>query len=188
MQYLPEVRSRPFQRIAAVLRFPLVHWVGKNQHPWETWVGSLEAAVLNGDHDAFLGVFSQIAVALAATKTVRFQLTTEDVEWVVSVLDRPDADRKTIFALLLATARAVEISVTPAQLAEATGEGESTWRKRATTIPGAVKHGKQWLVPVQILVAFDLITPEQHAKLTEADRAQAAKETAEAFAEPGLPL
>jgi len=43
--------------------------------------------------------------------------------------------------------------VTPAQVAELTGDAESTWRNRAARheIPGARKAGKQWLLPKDVL-------------------------------------
>lgn len=51
--------------------------------------------------------------------------------------------------------------VTPAQVAAATGTAESTWRNKAAAgdIPGAVKAGKQWLLPrdiMEIMFGFDL--------------------------------
>lgn len=43
--------------------------------------------------------------------------------------------------------------VTPAEVAAATGTSESQWRNKAAAgvIPGAVKKGKQWLLPRSIL-------------------------------------
>lgn len=43
--------------------------------------------------------------------------------------------------------------VTPLEAAERTGTAESTWRNKAAAgqIPGAIKKGKQWLLPVSVL-------------------------------------
>jgi Ser/Thr protein kinase RdoA (MazF antagonist) len=45
--------------------------------------------------------------------------------------------------------------LTPAEIAAATGTAESTWRNKAAAgqVPGAVKKGKQWLIPRAVLRA-----------------------------------
>ncbi len=45
--------------------------------------------------------------------------------------------------------------MTPAEVAEAIGTSESNWRNKAAAglIPGAVKKGKQWLLPRSVLRA-----------------------------------
>jgi hypothetical protein len=42
-----------------------------------------------------------------------------------------------------------DLVMTPVEIAQATGTAESTWRNKAAAgeIPGAVKKGKQWLIP-----------------------------------------
>lgn len=74
--------------------------------------------------------------------------TTEDIEWLIGVIDDPALAKVTI-ALWKAYATAPADLVTPAEAAEATNTSESYWRNRAAAgdIPGAYKKGKQWLLP-----------------------------------------
>lgn len=83
--------------------------------------------------------------------------------------------------MMLAYASASERFATPAQVADATGTSESLWRNRsaANEIPGAVKMGKQWLLPrdvLRLLYGIELpadlytLTPEEQAAEQEARR------------------
>lgn len=56
----------------------------------------------------------------------------------------------------------------PSELAAVTGEGESTWRWRAAegVVPGAIKKGKQWLLPKTVLIVQGLLTDEQAQQLS----------------------
>ena len=49
----------------------------------------------------------------------------------------------------LDTSVLAELFITPAEAAALTNTAESTWRNRAAAgqVPGAVKKGKQWLLP-----------------------------------------
>jgi hypothetical protein len=76
--------------------------------------------------------------------------------------------------MMLAYACASERFVTPAQVAAQTNTSESLWRNRAAagSIPGAIKAGKQWLLPRDVLslcygvaLPYDLFTetPQERA-------------------------
>lgn len=80
----------------------------------------------------------------------------EDVTWLVEVLDSEYA--AVIMSMLFAAVSSKQDYVTPAQVAEATGTHESGWRNKAAAgaLIGAVKYGKQWLIPVASLRAYGL--------------------------------
>jgi hypothetical protein len=79
---------------------------------------------------------------------------TEDVDWFLGVLDGEYASLT--MSMLFAAASSKQSYLTPAQVAEATGDGESSWRKRCADgeIIGAFKAGKQWLIPTTSLRAY----------------------------------
>jgi hypothetical protein len=91
----------------------------------------------------------------------RFQRFTANTEPLIS----PDAPTIQASAGHIATSEAVrEVTLvantadnwmTPAEVAEATGTSDSQWRNKAAAgdIPGAVKKGKQWLLPRSVLRA-----------------------------------
>ncbi len=53
--------------------------------------------------------------------------------------------------------------LTPAEIAAATGTAESTWRNKAAAgeVPGAVKKGKQWLIPATTLEEHRIVDRTQ---------------------------
>lgn len=70
--------------------------------------------------------------------------------------------------------------VTPAQVSAATGTAESTWRNKAAAgdISGAVKAGKQWLLPKDIMeIVFGIDLADAAGQRDPADAA--AEEAAE---------
>lgn len=90
----------------------------------------------------------------AALQTVMLEkhgtsINVDDVQWLLNQLNtlgRPDV----FVSLLMAHATApVEELLTPVEMAELTGTAESTWRNKASAgqLPGAIKKGKQWLIP-----------------------------------------
>ena len=84
---------------------------------------------------------------------------TEDVDWFVSVLDSDEQIARTTFSMLFAVASTRREFADAAQVAEATGEAESTWRNRgaAGEIIGAFKAGgKAWMFPVLSLRAYGI--------------------------------
>lgn len=102
--------------------------------------------------------FSSILLVCAEADS-EFRYIEEDMRWFLETLDRPAGEAKAILSLLLATASAPDIYLTPTELALMTGTAESGWRNKAAAgeIPGAIKKGKQWLLPRAVLQALDII-------------------------------
>lgn len=97
-----------------------------------------------------------LAERVAAKLRERAAKAGYDVEIVAGGPRPADADDPEVFQLLyvaeIQITRAVTQDyhwMTPVEVAAETGTEESVWRKRAARgdVPGAVKKGKQWLLP-----------------------------------------
>jgi len=103
----------------------------------------------------------QKLLALVRRVTPAMPVRPEDLTWYLDSVATQGAVVVTLFG---AYAVARERMVTPAEVAAATGTGESTWRNRAAAgdIPGALMKGKQWLLPADTLAAlYGVSIPER---------------------------
>jgi hypothetical protein len=161
------LRNEHFNNLAAILRVSLTdHW--RNEHP--------SVPVLKREDDLAKLVFAknwpvdkaEVLDCLTGWLTGLVQAdpelmwyTMEDLDWLLGVLDSDDA--KTVLSLFMAWIRAETEYLTPAEIAERTGTAESGWRNKAAAqeIPGAVKKGKQWLLPEVVLRAKGILKAEK---------------------------
>ena len=158
MNFNDVIKNPHFVALAAILRVPFssLHWRRKHpQVPFWTLNENLSKAIhvdtpLN--RDQVVKAISEILVSVTeADPTLCY--TPEDLDWLFSWLDQDDTVAKAVFSLLMAYYSAEAEFLTPAEAAERTGTAESTWRNKAAAgkIPGAIKKGKQWLLPVSVL-------------------------------------
>ncbi|MDZ4771073.1 MAG: hypothetical protein SGJ24_18280 [Chloroflexota bacterium] len=157
---LTEIIHHPnFVHTSVVLRFILTRTDWRKRHP--VAFAKLLAAETHLFSVAFADMWSSDLVldrALQFVNTIQTELesdislSTDDIRWLVDVIGS-DKGSVTI-PMLLAFSRAIDDWYTPAQLAETTGEGSSTWRKRAVEDQRlmAQKHGKQWVIPAAGLI------------------------------------
>ena len=111
----------------------------------------------------------------------RLRVQSEDVTEYIRLLNTYGS---VVASMFLAYSISPSDFVTPAQVAEFTGDAESTWRNRAARheIPGARKAGKQWLLPkdvlevrygIQMPSALRQLSPEQEEAEESAREADA---------------
>jgi len=151
------IHNEHFCNLAAVIRVALGTPAWREQHPevqfWSLWNDASDAlneTMFAQDRAAFVGRFSVMLSALADADP-RLGYSETDLAWFVGAMDADDA--RVTASLLLAMAAAPDRTVTPAEAAEMTGFSESHWRNQAAAgdVPGAVKKGKQWLLPATVV-------------------------------------
>lgn len=154
MNYSDILDNEHFLSLAALVRstFRSPNW--RHQHPdvpfWTLWRNLDNVTPVNGppwNRNQVLTAFTALLTALVEADP-RLSYTTDDIAWLVSVLDDAELQKVTI-SLWMAYATAPADLLTPAEAANATDTSESYWRNRAAAgeIPGAYKKGKQWLLP-----------------------------------------
>lgn len=155
-----------FVRLAAILRFPFKHYYPSRHGPWVDRVREFETGIRLGDRTKILAAIAAITPELS-TISPRLQFHSDDITWLVGVMDRNTEWWTTVLSMLLAVASATDKYYSPAELAQVTSTAESTWRLYAAdgTVPGAVKKGKQWLLCRSVILACNLATTEQLAGL-----------------------
>lgn len=156
MNFTEIINHASFQNIAAVLRVPFRSKAWQNSHDVPFW--TLWNALVNlpggPQHQDFLGRWTELQVALAEADS-DLVLAEADLTWLFAWLDHEPASEATaVVSMLYAYASAPDETMTPAELAAATGTAESTWRNKAAAgeIAGAIKRGKQWLIPERVLL------------------------------------
>lgn len=157
MKYTDILNHPSFQNIAAVIRVPFRSAYWRQQHPdvpfW-TLLDDLTKLPGGPTHPNWLSRWTELQVALAEADS-SLVLSTEDVSWLLAWTEYKPADEAiAVVAMLYAYASAPDETLTPAEIAAATGTAESTWRNKAAAgeIAGAVKRGKQWLIPERVLI------------------------------------
>lgn len=157
MKFSEIVNHPSFQNIASALRVPFRSTAWRDEHPhmafWTLWnaLVDLPGAI---QHPDWLCRWTALQVALAEADA-DLVLAEADVTWLLAWLEHEPASEATaVVTLLYVYASAPDENLTPAEIASATGTAESTWRNRAAAgeFPGAVKRGKQWLIPERILL------------------------------------
>jgi len=145
-------------RLAAAVRaantpeWQKLHPDAKGWHAWAVaqkiihpaWTESEIEQLLISLHDTLVG-FTQADPNLAF-------YTPDDMQWLTERVQERDALALHIWLAKCALSPADEW-LTPVQVAEMTHTTESGWRNKcaAGAIPGAIKRGKQWLLPKSIL-------------------------------------
>lgn len=142
-----------FQNIALVLRRAGWPTAWRQAHPnvpyWTLTDKLKKVATAEFYHtnrseivNRFLDLFNAIVIA-----DPRVYYGPDDLDWFVGEFERPHG--LAMLWLMLAWVSAVPDYLTPLEIADETGTHESGWRNKAAAgeIPGAVKKGKQWLIP-----------------------------------------
>jgi hypothetical protein len=154
------LKDEHFNNLANLARsvFRSAYW--KRSHAkvpfWTLWNDLDKVTPVSGGNSEWnieqvLSAFADLLTAIVEADSTK-SYSTEDIAWLVSVLDDKDL-RKVTISLWKAYASAPASLVTPAEAAELTGTSESGWRNRAAAgdVPGAFKKGKQWLIPYRAL-------------------------------------
>ncbi|RME24439.1 MAG: hypothetical protein D6800_08675, partial [Candidatus Zixiibacteriota bacterium] len=131
--YTEILRNPSFVRLAAILR--RLHTPGwRSRHrgvPANALIDAMRTAL---DPDAFTraGVLDTITMALYAVadtdQSGALRPTTEDIAWLVHILDGEPDRALAVLWLLLAYSSAPDENVTPEEAAALTGMAASTWR------------------------------------------------------------
>lgn len=157
MKFSEIINHPEFLNIAATLRTPFRSELWRKQHPdvpfWTLW-NDLVNLPGGPQHSAWLARWTDLQVALAEADT-NLVLSETDVAWLLAWLyHEPASEAIAVVSLLYAYASAPDETLTPAEIAAATGTAESTWRNRAAAgeLPGATKRGKQWLISERVLI------------------------------------
>lgn len=166
------IKHPNFVRISAIIRMPFWSHNWKRAHPdvpfWSL-LDDVKKPLQIGNREEVFGALSGLLREIAdATERLRYSI--DDMDWLVRTLDKPDWT--TTIWLLMAYASAPDTLYSSAELAAVTETAESTWRKYAANgaVPGAVKKGKQWLLPKSVLIAQELLTPEQAMRIPTVER------------------
>lgn len=164
MKFSDILKNEHFCNLAAIVRIPFHSKEWQDEHPhiafWTLWKhiddATSEALFKQSPHE-FIDAFTDLLIALSEAG---LSYTTQDMDWLASVLDQPDS--RAIVMLLLAYASAPDEYMTPVEIAEKTGTAESGWRNKAADgdLPGAIKKGKQWLIPASVLRSRGIIKDE----------------------------
>lgn len=156
------MRNSHFNQFMMLLSVPFHSRRWRDEHPkvpyWLLLEPLKKAVFGKGDvwpqykQQAF-SAFVNLLVALVEADD-RFRYSSEDMDWFVEMLDSEHG--QVMLAMLLAAASCKSDYLTPVQVAEATHTAESTWRNRCASgeILGAVKAGKQWLIPTSSIRAY----------------------------------
>ena len=157
MKYSDILKNEHFNNLAAIIRVPFLSEQWRKEHsevPFWSLLDELNE-VKTEEHFAtnraeFVNRFCAFLVTLI-TADERLSYSEEDLAWFVETMDSEHA--LPIISLLFAWFSAPDTLLTPAEVAASTDTAESGWRNKAAAglIPGAVKKGKQWLLPRSVL-------------------------------------
>lgn len=157
MKYSDILKNKHFNNLAAIIRIPHLSKSWRDDHNEVTFWRLLEDLndaktdeTFATNRTEFVNRFCALMVELT-TADPRLTYTEQDLTWLVESMDSEYA--LVIASLLLAWASAPDELLTPLEVAAATGTHESNWRNKAAAgeIPGAIKKGKQWLLPRSVL-------------------------------------
>lgn len=169
MKFTTIITDPHFNNLAAIIRWPFRSHDWKKRHtaevPFWLLIEALDKANAQPfNKERWLVALSELLVAITKADPW-LSYTTEDLEWMVEQLDGPYG--ATVASMFMASFSAPDEMLTPAEIAEATGTAESSWRNKAAAhqIPGATKKGKQWLLPRSVVMSQ--LSPEQAEALRQ---------------------
>lgn len=125
--YADTLRNPHFNNIAAIIREPLRSPAWRRAHPDVPFFAlhdALVKAIQTLNREQIIDAMTQMIVSLTESDD-RIHFSTDDLDWVVAVLDGNESDARATLAMLQAWWSAPDDYVTPAQVAEATGTSES---------------------------------------------------------------
>lgn len=150
------LRNPHFNNLAAIIRVAVRSSGWRTKHadvPVKTLEKGFSDLVLFSemppDKTQVIEQFGNLILAISQADE-RLFYTEDDYRWFVEVLD---ADEWWKLALMCAWYSAPDEQLTPSEIAAKTDTNESTWRNKAAfgQVPGAIKKGKQWLLPRSVL-------------------------------------
>jgi len=159
MKYSDILRNEHFNNLAAIIRVPFWSEAWRKQYngvPFWSMLNDLNEIKteqhFSQNRAEFVARFCDLISSVTIADS-NLDYTEADLAWFIQAMD--DEHALAIASLLLAWASAPDELLTPAEVAEITGTADSTWRNKAAAgeIPGAVKKGKQWLLPRSVLRA-----------------------------------
>ncbi len=157
MKYSDILKNKHFRNLATLIRTPFLSTKWRKDHPELPFWTLLEeidsvktAEMFESNRTEFTNRFLVLLATLTAADS-RLSYTQDDLRWFVDAMDGEHA--LVIASMLLAYAIAPDEAVTPAEAAALTGTAESGWRNKAAAgqLPGAIKKGKQWLIPRRLV-------------------------------------
>jgi hypothetical protein len=157
MRFSDVLENAHFQTLTAIVRVALRSPQWQREHREVSapghWKGIVDLGFGNTFEETKTEFVSRMVAFLAAITHADEDLayTEDDLRWLVEMMDTPEANA--VAGLFIAYAIAPDETVTPAEAAELTGTAESGWRNKAANgeLPGAVKKGKQWLIPRRLV-------------------------------------
>lgn len=171
MKFTEIIHNEHFNNLAAVIRTPFWSPGWRNARedvPFWTLVRNLDDVTHpeppKMNRERVLAALLDLLTSISAADE-RLSYSEEDLDWLVSALDGPQAG--VVIQLFKAWFSAPDTLYSPAELSAVTGDGESTWRHRAASgiVPGSVKKGKQWLLPESMLLSRGLLSREEARRL-----------------------
>lgn len=163
MKYTEILRNEHFNNLAAIIRVPFLSEEWKVERPEVPFWSRIENLTEVKTEQMFATnrpEFVKRFVAFLAELTQadpRLAYTEADLAWFIEQMDGENA--LVVASLLFAWFSAPDEMLTPVEVANATGTHESNWRNKAAAgeIPGAVKKGKQWLLPRSVLRGYGVL-------------------------------
>lgn len=162
MKFSQYLQNEHFNNLTAIIRVPSLSSRWRRQYsqvPFFSLRSAFSDLVFADFEIASADILSAFTNLLLAIVSVdeKLSYTQDDFAWFVSILDN-DASAA-VLGLLCAYMVAPCDHLTPLEVAEQTGTSQSNWRNKAAAgdIPGAVKKGKQWLLPVPVLKAHGIL-------------------------------
>lgn len=182
------IQNEHFRAIAAILHIPTVFRGWRYSHPTVPFHTLNNALVKSVDPERpyqekdVLTAFVELQMAIVDADR-HLVMPVDSVAWLTERI--LSSDGKWVMPLLLAYAGARWEYATPAEVAEVTGTNDSWWRQQAIagTIPGTIKKGKQWLLPVDMLKLRGVDVSKLWARTDEDDGAPLTDEEKDAITE-----
>jgi hypothetical protein len=156
MKFSDFLSDQHFNNLAAIVRVAATSEQWRKNHAdvpfWTLQETFSDLVFLPANGQEILVAFSDLVVTLV-TADQRLFYTEADMKWFVSILDLDVAPRTAVLSLFCAWMVSPTVYLTPAEAASKYKLAESTWRNLAASgrIPGAIKKGKQWLLPEPIV-------------------------------------
>jgi len=159
VKYSDILKDPHFNNLAAIIRVPFLSDSWRSSHPevpFRKLLAELDQVKTEqsfaSNRQEFVRRFCSFLIELTPADP-RLSYTENDLQWFIEVMDSEHAFA--VINLLFAWFSAPDTMLTPVEVANISGMAESTWRNRAASgdVPGAIKKGKQWLLPQSVLRA-----------------------------------
>lgn len=152
-EFIEVMQRNEFQKLAAFMRIATAtEWQQSHPESKFAWHYNRFVRFVKSSHpdlkDDIIGEFAgMVSSAIESDIRLASYYTTDVFQWFIDVLSAKNTS--TVLMMCLAVASCADNMLTPVECAERIGKAESTFRNRANNgdIAGALKKGKQWLIP-----------------------------------------